>query len=111
MRHRFVLRDVAYHHPQVVELLGLAERLHPESHGAAETDPLDPEDVSPPRGRFLLGSLDGRPVATGGWHRLAGSPHREAAALSRSCGYAEIEPFTDHSLHGAGELYLGKRLS
>jgi GNAT superfamily N-acetyltransferase len=39
-------------------------------YGGPDVAVVDPDEFSPPNGLFLVGLLDGDPVATGGWRRL-----------------------------------------
>jgi GNAT superfamily N-acetyltransferase len=42
-------------------------------YGGPDAATVDPDEFDPPDGLFLVGLLDGKPVATGGWRRLDGS--------------------------------------
>ncbi len=71
----FELRSVRYDHPDVVALTEIAQDYYRSLYGGADTNPIDADEFAPPTGGFLLGCLDDRPVAMGGWRRHPdGSP-------------------------------------
>ncbi|MFG1675347.1 GNAT family N-acetyltransferase [Micromonospora sp. NPDC049282] len=61
------LRAVAYDHPDAVVLVSLLQRHYLAVYGEEDPRHGDPGEYRPPRGLFLVGYLDGRPVACGGW--------------------------------------------
>lgn len=52
-----------------VRLTAEVQRWYVEIYGGEDDDPLVADDFAPPRGRFLIGSLDGEALAMGGWTR------------------------------------------
>jgi GNAT superfamily N-acetyltransferase len=68
-----VLLDVGYDHPDAAELITAVLSVYEQRYGDGEGDatPVDPAEFAPPTGCFLVGYLDGRPVACGGWRRRA----------------------------------------
>ena len=66
------LRDVPLDHPDAELLVRRALAFYVELYGGedgGDADPTPPEAFVPPAGRFLVGYLDGAPVASGGWRR------------------------------------------
>lgn len=61
------LRPVPFDHPDAVAMIDAAQRMEVERYGSADRTPVDPADFTPPRGYFVVGYLDGRAVASGGW--------------------------------------------
>jgi GNAT superfamily N-acetyltransferase len=61
------LRVVSYDHPDPVALTELAQRFYVQIYGSPDDSPFTVEEFAPPHGTFLVGYLDGRPVAMGGW--------------------------------------------
>ncbi|MFI2713980.1 GNAT family N-acetyltransferase [Micromonospora sp. NPDC018662] len=61
------LRAVAYDHPDAIALVSLLQRHYLAVYGEEDPRYGDPGEYLPPRGLFLVGYLDGRPVACGGW--------------------------------------------
>ncbi|GAA3614770.1 GNAT family N-acetyltransferase [Microlunatus ginsengisoli] len=68
------LRRLGYDHPDAAELTERVQRYYVELYGGPDTDPLTAEMVSPPSGGFVIGYLDGVPVAMGGWFRDPDDP-------------------------------------
>ncbi|AEW97776.1 acetyltransferase [Streptantibioticus cattleyicolor NRRL 8057 = DSM 46488] len=63
-----------YDHPDAVLLSGRVQQEYIERYGDPDRTPMDPADFDPPRGLYLIGYLDGEPVATGGWRAQDHSP-------------------------------------
>ena len=63
----FELRPVRYDSPDAVALTDQAQSFYVELYGGPDDTPFTAEEFNPPRGRFYVGYLDGRPVAMGGW--------------------------------------------
>ncbi|HEY8374310.1 MAG TPA: GNAT family N-acetyltransferase [Pseudonocardiaceae bacterium] len=61
------LRQLAYDHPDAAALIAALQQVYVERYGDEDVTPVDPAEFSPPHGLFLVGYLDGRPVACGGW--------------------------------------------
>jgi GNAT superfamily N-acetyltransferase len=63
------LRPVAYDHPDATALVARVQREYVDRYGGPDEGPVQPEAFDPPAGLFLVGYLDGVPVATGAWRR------------------------------------------
>jgi len=61
------LRVVSYDHPDPVALTELAQSFYVQIYGGPDDTPFTVEEFAPPNGAFLVGYLDGRPAAMGGW--------------------------------------------
>jgi len=64
------IEEVGYDHPDAAELVAGVQQEYTARYGSADASPADPAEFAAPRGRFLVGYLDGTPVACGGWHAL-----------------------------------------
>jgi GNAT superfamily N-acetyltransferase len=62
------LRVVGYDHPDAAELVAAVQEEYVRRYGGHDS-PLVPGEFTPPAGIFLVGYLNGRPVACGGWRR------------------------------------------
>lgn len=62
------LRVVGYDHPDVAALVAAVQEEYVQRYGGHDS-PLAAGEFVPPGGSFLVGYLDGRPVACGGWRR------------------------------------------
>jgi GNAT superfamily N-acetyltransferase len=62
---RFERRD--YTDPDVQRLVAAVQLEYVQRYGGPDEAVVDPLEFAPPRGLFLVGLLDGEPVATGGW--------------------------------------------
>ena len=67
MSEDFELRRSRYDHPDAVALTHQAQSYYVEIYGGPDGTPFTADEFAPPRVRFLIGYLDGRPVAMGGW--------------------------------------------
>lgn len=65
----FVIEPRPYGDPDVVCLVAEVQAEYVVRYGSQDAAAVDPAEFEPPAGLFLLGRLDGRPVATGGWRR------------------------------------------
>ena len=66
----FVLRSRPFGDPDVVRLVDEVQAEYVVRYGGPDETPIDPAQFDPPNGLFLLGYLNGRPVACGGWRTL-----------------------------------------
>ena len=66
------LRTVDYDHRDAVALIGEIQQEYVRRYGGIDRTPLDPSEFASPSGLFLVGYLDGTPVACGGWRRHEG---------------------------------------
>lgn len=58
---------VPYDSPDAVKLIDEVQQEYVERYGSPDITPVDPAEFAPPRGIFLVGYVDGIPVACGGW--------------------------------------------
>jgi ribosomal protein S18 acetylase RimI-like enzyme len=65
---RFEVRP--YDDPLVQRLVDEVQQEYVVRYGTRDEAPVDVAEFEPPRGLFLLGLLDGEPVATGAWRVL-----------------------------------------
>ena len=65
----FVIHARGFDHPDAVGLVHRIQQYYLELYGGHDRDATDPAQFSPPQGLFLVGYLDGEPVACGGWRR------------------------------------------
>ncbi len=65
------LRPEPYDGPAAQALVAAVQQEYVERYGGPDETPVDPGEFAPPGGRFLVGYLDGAPVACGGVRGLA----------------------------------------
>lgn len=63
----FELRETTLDHPDGAALVAEVQEYYTAIYGSPDSAPADSREFAPPHGRFLLGYLDGAPVAMGGW--------------------------------------------
>jgi GNAT superfamily N-acetyltransferase len=87
---QFELQPRPYHDPDVERLVAEVQSEYVVRYGGPDSAVVDADEFSPPDGLFLVGLLDGVPVATGGWRRLASDDladvepgHPEIAEIKR----------------------------
>jgi ribosomal protein S18 acetylase RimI-like enzyme len=56
-----------YDHPDSKKLIDAVQREYVIRYGGEDVTPVAPSEFQPPNGLFLVGYLDGRAVASGGW--------------------------------------------
>ncbi|QYN16591.1 GNAT family N-acetyltransferase [Amycolatopsis sp. DSM 110486] len=61
------IRAVAYDHPDATKLMAEVQLEYVRRYGSEDSTPMDPSQFVPPRGLFLVGYLEGVPVASGAW--------------------------------------------
>jgi GNAT superfamily N-acetyltransferase len=59
-----------YDDPDVVRMVAEVQAEYVVMYGGPDAAVVDPTEFVPPNGLFLVATLDGDPVATGGWRRL-----------------------------------------
>ncbi|AOS65292.1 GNAT family N-acetyltransferase [Actinoalloteichus hymeniacidonis] len=64
------LRITPFDHPDSERLIAEVQQEYVQRYGDEDATPVAPEQFAPPHGLFVIGYLDGRPVATGGWRRV-----------------------------------------
>ncbi|NIH84920.1 GNAT family N-acetyltransferase [Amycolatopsis granulosa] len=70
------LRVVAYDEPDAAKLIDAVQQEYVVRYGDTDATPVDPAEFAPPHGLFLVGYVDGEPVACGGW-RVRGADEAE----------------------------------
>ncbi|MFI0445161.1 GNAT family N-acetyltransferase [Actinomadura sp. 6N118] len=105
-----------YDDPLAVKLIAEVQQEYVLRYGSEDETPTDPAEFRAPLGHFVLGLLDGDPVACGGWraHDSADPGFRDGdAEIKRmyvSSGYVEIPKFGYYRDSPASRCY-GKELS
>lgn len=66
----FALESRPYADPDVSRLVAEVQAEYVVRYGGQDAAAVDPDDFAPPSGLFLVGLLDGTPVACGGWRRI-----------------------------------------
>ncbi|HWM04852.1 MAG TPA: GNAT family N-acetyltransferase [Actinophytocola sp.] len=89
-----------FDHPDSVALIAEVQQEYVVRYGSPDATPVDPGEFAPPNGLFLIGYLDGGPVASGGWRvhragevelkRMYVSPSVRGRGLAREL-LAELE--------------------
>jgi GNAT superfamily N-acetyltransferase len=77
------LRPVSYDHPDAQELTERAQAYYVDLYGGRDDDPLTADEFERPRGGFVVGYLDGSPVAMGGWSLTASDLGDRVAKIRR----------------------------
>lgn len=67
---QFVIEARSYDDPVVARMVEDVQAEYVQRYGGPDAAAVDPKEFRPPEGLFLVGTLDGVPVATGGWRRL-----------------------------------------
>ena len=65
----FVIEPRPYDDPDVARMVEEVQAEYVELYGGPDAAEVDPAEFAPPAGLFLVGLLDGEPVAMGGWRR------------------------------------------
>lgn len=66
----FVVVERSYDDPDVQRLVAEVQAEYVARYGGPDAAEVQAGEFDPPDGLFLVGLLDGRPVATGGWRRI-----------------------------------------
>src|SRR6201996_7269605 len=61
------IKQVGYGDPDASRLISEVQQEYVVRYGGPDGTPVDPAEFTPPSGLFLVGYLDGVPVAAGGW--------------------------------------------
>ncbi len=61
------IKQVGYGDPDASKLISEVQQEYVVRYGGPDGTPVDPAEFTPPSGLFLVGYLDGLPVACGGW--------------------------------------------
>jgi GNAT superfamily N-acetyltransferase len=65
----FVIEPRHYDDPDVVRMVADVQAEYVRRYGGPDSAVVEPGEFSPPEGLFLVGLLDGVPIAMGGWRR------------------------------------------
>jgi GNAT superfamily N-acetyltransferase len=88
---------VGFGHPDAMAMIAAVQQEYVVRYGGEDETPLDPAMFEPPHGSFFVGSLDGRPVASGAWRR------RDDVEALGSTTTAEIKRmYVDPAARGLG---------
>lgn len=68
---QFEIQPRSYDDADVARMVAEVQAEYVRRYGGPDVAEVDPAEFAPPDGLFLVGLLDGVPVATGGWRRLA----------------------------------------
>jgi GNAT superfamily N-acetyltransferase len=68
-----------YTDPDVGQLVEAVQQEYVVRYGGPDDAVIDPVEFSPPHGLFLVGLLDGAPVAMGGWRAMRYAPESALA--------------------------------
>ena len=63
------LETVRFEDPRVQVLVDEVQAHYVAVYGSPDESVIEPGEFAPPRGRFVLGTVGGRPAAMGGWRR------------------------------------------
>ncbi|RJQ85324.1 GNAT family N-acetyltransferase [Amycolatopsis panacis] len=66
------IRIVAFDHPDAAKLTAEVQQEYVRRYGNEDETPVAVAEFAPPQGLFLVGYLDGVPVASGGWRTHEG---------------------------------------
>ena len=109
---------MAYDHPDAVLLIEQVQQEYVVRYGGRDRDSVDPAQFAPPLGLFLVGYLDGVPVACGGWRsqeprtvevkRMYVVPSARGRGLARAM-LAELEYAARRAGHRRLILQTGSR--
>jgi GNAT superfamily N-acetyltransferase len=66
----FVIEPHPFDDPRAVRLIDELQAEYLIRYGTPDETPIEPGEFDPPAGLFLIGMLDGDPVAAGGWRRV-----------------------------------------
>jgi GNAT superfamily N-acetyltransferase len=67
---QFEIQPRSFDDPDVVRMIDEVQAEYVQRYGGPDAAATDAAEFAPPAGLFLVGLLDGVPVATGGWRRL-----------------------------------------
>jgi GNAT superfamily N-acetyltransferase len=65
----FTIEPRPFGHPDAAALIGQVQDYYERIYGGHDADLMADDEFTPPDGLFLVGYLDGEPVACGGWRR------------------------------------------
>jgi GNAT superfamily N-acetyltransferase len=65
----FTIEPRPFDHPDAASLIGQVQDYYQQIYGGHDGDLMAADEFDPPDGLFLVGYLNGEPVACGGWRR------------------------------------------
>jgi GNAT superfamily N-acetyltransferase len=65
-----ILRPTPFDHPDAQRIDALLQEFYREVYGDGDATVLDPAQFVPPAGLFVVGYVEERPVASGGWREV-----------------------------------------
>ncbi|MFI5527442.1 GNAT family N-acetyltransferase [Kitasatospora sp. NPDC051853] len=68
------IRTTGYAHPDAAKLSAEVQQEYVQRYGEGDLTVIHPEHFDPPAGLFVVGYLDGAPVACGGWRVKQAGP-------------------------------------
>lgn len=80
------LRPTAFDHPDSLRLTAEVQQVYRERYGSEDATVVDPSEFDAPDGCFVVGYVDGGPVACGGWRA-----RHAAESSSLQNGDAEVK--------------------
>ncbi|NUT49884.1 MAG: GNAT family N-acetyltransferase [Saccharothrix sp.] len=85
------LCTLPYDHPDSLKLISDIQQVYVDRYGEGDITPVDPAEFVAPLGHFVVGYVDGVPVACGGWraHDVADDPLRPGDAEMKRVYVAE----------------------
>jgi GNAT superfamily N-acetyltransferase len=82
-RVELVIEPRRYDDPVVQQLVAAVQAEYVVRYGGPDETHVEPGEFDPPQGLFVVGLLDGEPVATGGWRRMDFAGDGTAAEIKR----------------------------
>ena len=90
----FLIEPRRYADPDVQRMIAEVQAEYVTRYGGPDQAPVEPAEFEPPQGLFVVGVLDGVPVATGAWRRTEGATgeikRMYVAATARRRGLARL---------------------
>ena len=68
------IRRLGYGHPDAVALIEAVQQEYVVRYGGMDATPVEASEFAPPRGLFMVGYLEARPVVCGGWRLRSAGP-------------------------------------
>jgi len=87
-----ILRPLPFDHPDAQAMIAAIQQEMVVRYGGPDETPVDPRQFDPPAGMFLVGYVEGVPVASGGWRArdaVAGDPQLAAGDAEIKRMYVE----------------------
>ena len=104
MTSHLTLRPDRYDSPDAVALTEQVQRFYVDIYGGPDGTPFTADDFAPPKGGFLVGYLDDRPVAMGGWYF---APYASPAGADRAAEIKRMFVADEARGRGFGRAVLG----